>query len=323
MILLLNLLIALMGNSYSIIQGKGLAQWRLEQAKIIIEQSFLLSESELNSNNNGQIYFPKSIYLLKRVADVEQNIDELKKNNSSKNVFKDELIKLELMVVNLETKHEESTSEWKKSIKEIQMKMDNIISVMHLQYDSQQQSNKNQNDNLNESIKKIIDDVNRNFINNQIEIIEKIKTVDDEKLKEISSLIGKTKTSIDFDHEYIKEKEEYLNNLKKEEIEKINKINIEKEIEKINKKTKLKSDKVMKTSKLNNDRRRDQSERPWNEVSAHDLIPNIIGKFNSTFTHNDDDYEDEFYKKNEKYVEESTSEYDGEEDSDECDDIYN
>mgnify|MGYP000557178219 CR=1 FL=1 len=42
MILMLNLLIALMGNSYSKVQEKGLAEWRLGQASMILEQSFFL-----------------------------------------------------------------------------------------------------------------------------------------------------------------------------------------------------------------------------------------------------------------------------------------
>lgn len=36
-ILLLNLLIAFMGDSYSTVKGRGLAQWKLEQARIITE----------------------------------------------------------------------------------------------------------------------------------------------------------------------------------------------------------------------------------------------------------------------------------------------
>lgn len=43
MILMLNLLIALMGNSYSKVQEKGLAEWRLGQASMILEQSYLMS----------------------------------------------------------------------------------------------------------------------------------------------------------------------------------------------------------------------------------------------------------------------------------------
>ena len=45
-ILLLNLLIALMGDSYSSVRGKGLAQWRLEQAQIITEMQGSMTEEE-------------------------------------------------------------------------------------------------------------------------------------------------------------------------------------------------------------------------------------------------------------------------------------
>jgi len=44
MILMLNLLIALMGNSYSKVQEKGLAEWRLGQASMILEQSYLMND---------------------------------------------------------------------------------------------------------------------------------------------------------------------------------------------------------------------------------------------------------------------------------------
>jgi hypothetical protein len=45
-LLLLNLLIALMGDSYSSVSAKGLAQWRLEQAQLIIEQRCLKKSAE-------------------------------------------------------------------------------------------------------------------------------------------------------------------------------------------------------------------------------------------------------------------------------------
>ena len=44
MILMLNLLIALMGNSYSKVQEKGPAEWRLGQASMILEQSYMMDE---------------------------------------------------------------------------------------------------------------------------------------------------------------------------------------------------------------------------------------------------------------------------------------
>lgn len=47
MILMLNLLIALMGNSFAAISEKGLAQWRYEQACIIVDQSLLQTKSAL------------------------------------------------------------------------------------------------------------------------------------------------------------------------------------------------------------------------------------------------------------------------------------
>ena len=45
MILMLNLLIALMGNSYSKVQEKGLAEGRMGQASMILEQSYMMSHN--------------------------------------------------------------------------------------------------------------------------------------------------------------------------------------------------------------------------------------------------------------------------------------
>jgi hypothetical protein len=45
-ILLLNLLIALMGDSYGSVKEKGLAQWKLEQAQIITEMQGSMDEEK-------------------------------------------------------------------------------------------------------------------------------------------------------------------------------------------------------------------------------------------------------------------------------------
>ena len=47
-ILLLNLLIALMGDSYSSVAEKGLGQWKLEQAQIITEMAGTMKERQRN-----------------------------------------------------------------------------------------------------------------------------------------------------------------------------------------------------------------------------------------------------------------------------------
>jgi hypothetical protein len=69
MLLLLNMLIAQMNNTYTKVAQKGFAaQFKFERAKIIIEESFLLSRSqELDPK-----LFPRSIHVLRRFADVEQ-----------------------------------------------------------------------------------------------------------------------------------------------------------------------------------------------------------------------------------------------------------
>jgi hypothetical protein len=52
-IILLNILIALMSDTFNRIQSNGLAQWRLERCKIILEQIHLLQEDELLEFNYG------------------------------------------------------------------------------------------------------------------------------------------------------------------------------------------------------------------------------------------------------------------------------
>jgi hypothetical protein len=72
-ILMLNLLIALMGDAFSKVRELGLAVWRREQAAIIIEESFLLQVH--NS------YIPEYLHILKYTSDVGtgyegQGVDE-------------------------------------------------------------------------------------------------------------------------------------------------------------------------------------------------------------------------------------------------------
>jgi hypothetical protein len=78
-ILMLNLLIALMNNSYSIVNKKGVAQWRLEQAKIIIDQSFLIPRRILFPQLDLN-FFPETIHTLKRLADISQEQRDSKNN---------------------------------------------------------------------------------------------------------------------------------------------------------------------------------------------------------------------------------------------------
>lgn len=56
-ILLLNLLIALMGDSYGDVREKGLAQWRLEQCQLIIESAATMSQNDRKRTDH--IYFRK------------------------------------------------------------------------------------------------------------------------------------------------------------------------------------------------------------------------------------------------------------------------
>lgn len=65
-LLLLNLLIALMGESFSRVNEKGPAQFRYEQAKIILE---------LDCVNWDKSNPPNSIHILKRATDFEENTE--------------------------------------------------------------------------------------------------------------------------------------------------------------------------------------------------------------------------------------------------------
>ena len=88
-LLLLNLLIALMGDSYADVREKGQAQWRLEQINLIIESASNMDESDLTRSD--PIYFRKweddmrsgadlieqSYSLEERMVMLEEKIDKL------------------------------------------------------------------------------------------------------------------------------------------------------------------------------------------------------------------------------------------------------
>lgn len=64
-ILMLNLLIALMGESFSEVSSNKIANWRLEQASIILEQTFLRDRSSL--------VVPSLIHILMYSSDIDAN----------------------------------------------------------------------------------------------------------------------------------------------------------------------------------------------------------------------------------------------------------
>ncbi len=68
-ILMLNLLIALMGQSFSAVSEKGLAQWRLEQATIILDQMFMTKPGELE--------LAPYVYVLRYTSDLSKSIETL------------------------------------------------------------------------------------------------------------------------------------------------------------------------------------------------------------------------------------------------------
>eukprot|EP01038_Epipyxis_sp_PR26KG_P012448 gene12448-16696_t len=67
-ILMLNLLIAIMADSYSEVRAKGLAQWRYDQANIFLEQKFLL-ESFMKRSEEA------IVHILIKTADMPQPVE--------------------------------------------------------------------------------------------------------------------------------------------------------------------------------------------------------------------------------------------------------
>ena len=78
-LLLLNLLIALMGDSYGSVREKGIAQWKLEQCQLILEQDCLpsvLSDKEAEAAQNKA---PTWIYVMKgldEIAEEDENTND-------------------------------------------------------------------------------------------------------------------------------------------------------------------------------------------------------------------------------------------------------
>lgn len=68
-ILMLNLLIALMGQSFASVSDKGLAQWRLEQASIILDQMFTVTAEKL--------ILEPYVFVLRYNADLDKSIENI------------------------------------------------------------------------------------------------------------------------------------------------------------------------------------------------------------------------------------------------------
>ena len=92
-VLLLNLLIALMADSYATVKRKGLAQWRFEQAQLILDNEFRMEPSQ--QVNESVVFTKKSVLsynndndIAENTVDVEleivtlhENVDELREQN--------------------------------------------------------------------------------------------------------------------------------------------------------------------------------------------------------------------------------------------------
>lgn len=68
-ILILNLIIALMGDSFARVNANGIAQWRLEQAMIVVEQECLAPESPVD-DYRMPTQNPRFLHLLLRMSDI-------------------------------------------------------------------------------------------------------------------------------------------------------------------------------------------------------------------------------------------------------------
>lgn len=97
-ILLLNLLIALMGESFGEVSSKKIANWRLEQASIILEESFIRSQSKH--------VIPPVIHVLKYSSDLDQSVEAA--NDDMKEMMKSNFEELK-RAVKLDMKSDLST----------------------------------------------------------------------------------------------------------------------------------------------------------------------------------------------------------------------
>lgn len=108
MILMLNLLIALMGNSYSKVQEKGLAEWRLGQASMILEQSYMMSTRTKKIHENFT-----SIHVLKYTTLLPDEEKQVEVTDAQLSALK---TLLETKLAALEKKIDDSSATDKKNV---------------------------------------------------------------------------------------------------------------------------------------------------------------------------------------------------------------
>jgi hypothetical protein len=70
-VLLLNLLIALMADSYATVKRKGLAQWRFEQAELILDNEFRMPVA--SRVNESWVFTKKSVLSFNDDNDIAEN----------------------------------------------------------------------------------------------------------------------------------------------------------------------------------------------------------------------------------------------------------
>jgi len=76
-ILMLNLLIALMGNTFAYVSGKGLAQWRQDQISIIMDEKFMLGAS---------LIVPPYLFVMMYTIDFEEYEDSYQRRSKSSHI---------------------------------------------------------------------------------------------------------------------------------------------------------------------------------------------------------------------------------------------
>eukprot|EP01038_Epipyxis_sp_PR26KG_P006741 gene6741-9236_t len=106
-ILMLNALIALMGESFSNVRAVGSAQWRLDQASIILDQQFLLPA----------VTIPSYLYVLKYTSDLESNDND---PSDWKLKIKEQILQLKNLL-NTQSKNYISEEEWLSNLIEQKM----------------------------------------------------------------------------------------------------------------------------------------------------------------------------------------------------------
>lgn len=149
----LNLLIAIMGDSYDRIKEKEIAQWRRQQAKSIIDETLLLTD--VLKNRKSRSWFPSTLHLLRplnnftdaddgsewqgKIAQLKRIITEseenLKKDNE-KNNYRIDIVGRSVSNIDdatkkIESKLSQKIEDLSERVNDLMGKMDQVLDKMN------------------------------------------------------------------------------------------------------------------------------------------------------------------------------------------------